>query len=68
MLAERAIRTIKEMIYKRLEKHPDEHWYDAKILAHALVTYNFKMVHSSTNFTPDQARQPKNELNVKLKS
>ena len=24
------------------------------------------MVHSSTNFTPDQARQPKNELNVKL--
>jgi hypothetical protein len=42
------------------------HWYDAKILAHALVTYNFKMVHSSTNFTPDQARQPKNELNVKL--
>ena len=24
------------------------------------------MVHSSTNFTPDQARQPKNELNVRL--
>jgi len=64
--SERAIRTIKEMIYKRLEKSPDNHWYDAKILANTLVTYNFKMVHSSTNFTPDQARQPKNELNVRL--
>ena len=54
------------MIYKRLEKHPDDHWYDAKILAHALVTYNFKMVSSATGYTPDQARQPKNELNVRL--
>ena len=65
-VAERAIRTIKEMIYKRLEKNPDEHWYSPKILANALVTYNFKNVHSSTNFTPDEARKPKNELNVRL--
>ena len=65
-VAERSIRTIKEMIYKRLEKNPDEHWYDAKILANALVTYNFKNVHSSTNMTPNNAREPKNELNVKL--
>jgi hypothetical protein len=65
-VAERAIRTIKEMIYKRLEKHPDSHWYDVKILANALVTYNFKNVSSATGYTPNDGRDKKNELNVRL--
>ena len=31
-----------------------------------LLTYNNKMVHSATNFTPKDARKPSNELKVKL--
>jgi hypothetical protein len=34
--AERGIRTIKNLIYKRLEKNPDSNWHDSKILANAL--------------------------------
>jgi hypothetical protein len=65
-IAERGVRTIKSMIDKRLEANPDAHWYDAKILAHALVTYNFKNIHSVTKMTPAQAREPKNRLDVKF--
>ena len=63
--AERAVRTIKNLIDKRMEKNPDAQWYDAKILANALVTYNYKMIHSITKMTPNDARQPKNKLDVK---
>jgi hypothetical protein len=31
-----------------------------------LVTYNYKMINSITKMTPDNARQPKNRLDVKL--
>ena len=64
--AERAIRTVKNLIYKRLEKNADSNWHDSKILANALVTYNYKMINSITKMTPDNARQPKNRLDVKL--
>jgi hypothetical protein len=64
--AERAIRTIKNLIYKRLEKNSDSNWYDVKILANALVNYNYRMINSITKMTPDNARQPKNRLDVKL--
>ncbi|MFM7989609.1 MAG: hypothetical protein ACKPKO_60880 [Candidatus Fonsibacter sp.] len=30
------------------------------------MTYNNKLVHSSTRFTPNDARKPQNELNVYL--
>ena len=36
--AERGIRTLKSMIYKRLEKQPDAKWYSAETLSNALVT------------------------------
>jgi hypothetical protein len=55
------------MIYKRLEKNPDAKWYDVKILSNSLVMYNYKNVSSATGFTPNEGREKKNELNVKLK-
>lgn len=64
--AERGIRTIKNLIYKRLEKNKEAHWFDVKILSNALVTYNYKMVNSVTKMTPENARQPKNKLEVKM--
>ena len=66
-VAERAVRTIKDMIYKRLEKNKDAKWYNVKILANSLVMYNYKMVSSATGFTPNNAREKKNELDVRLK-
>ena len=66
-VAERAVRTIKDLIYRRLEKNPNMKWYETKILANSLVMYNYKMVSSATGFTPNEARQKKNELQVKLK-
>ena len=62
-VAERQIRTIKSMIYQRVEKTRQK-WYD--ILGAVLLVYNNKMVHSSIKMTPNEARKPANELNVKL--
>ena len=64
--AERAIRTIKAMLYKRLEAKPGEPWYGAEVLSNALVAYNYRTKHTATNMTPNEARQPKNILEVKL--
>ena len=42
-VAERAIRTIKDLIYRRMDKSPDSQWTDPKILSNALVVYNHRM-------------------------
>jgi hypothetical protein len=63
--AERAIRTIKDMIYKRLEKSPDENWYSHKILYNALFTYNYKNENSISGMTPSDAKKPENIFQVK---
>jgi hypothetical protein len=62
-VAERQIRTIKSMIYQRVE-NTRQKWYD--ILGAVLLVYNNRMVHSSIKMTPNEARKPSNELNVKL--
>ena len=62
-VAERTIRTIKAMIYKRVEK-TGEKWHE--VLGAVLLTYNRKLVHSSTKFTPVEAMKPENHLDVKL--
>ena len=62
-VAERQIRTIKDMIYKRLE-NTGKPWID--LLYQVLLTYNNKMVHSVTKMTPHEAKQKVNELNVKM--
>ena len=62
--AERAIRTIKSMIYKRIEKQPDAKWYSAEILSNALVAYNYKTKPDVTNMTPAEATKPSNHFEV----
>ena len=62
-VAERTIRTIKAMIYKRVEKS-GEKWHE--VLYAVLLTYNHKLVHSATKFTPAEAMKPQNHLDVKL--
>ena len=62
-VAERQIRTLKSMIYQRVEK-TNRKWYD--VLGPVLLVYNHKMVHSATKLTPNEARKPANELNAKL--
>ena len=63
-VAERGIRTIKEMIYKRIENSDEKQWY--KFIPQILMIYNYKMKHRITKHTPNEARQNKNLLDVKL--
>ena len=56
-VAERQIRTIKDMIYKRLE-NTGKPWVD--LLYQVLLTYNNKMVHNATKMTPHDAKQKVN--------
>jgi hypothetical protein len=53
-VAERSIRTIKDLIYRRIDQNPDSQWTDAKILANALTNYNYRMKHRMTKMTPEQ--------------
>ena len=78
--SERAIRTFKDMLYKRVEadattgasrsirdekKGKDNiQWTD--YIHEILLTYNNQMKHSATGFTPKEARKPSNELKVRL--
>ena len=67
--SERAIRTFKDLLYRRVEadqkKGKDNiQWPD--YIFEILLTYNNKMKHSATGFTPKDARKPSNELKVKL--
>ena len=65
-VAERAVRTIKDMLYKRIDnsKSDNPQWTD--YIFEILLTYNNKLKHSATKYTPKEARESKNELNVKL--
>ena len=64
--AERAIRTAKDMIYKRVENSKDENPQWTDFIFEVLLTYNNKLKHSATKYTPNQARDEKHELNAKL--
>ena len=63
--AERHIRTVKDMLFKRLEykKLDTAKW--TTLLQDVLKEYNTKMVHSSHNLTPTQAKETRNEALVK---
>ena len=58
------------MLFKRVEADEKKgkaniQWTD--YIFEMLLTYNNKNVHSTTKFTPSQAKLPKNEFQVKLK-
>lgn len=63
--AERHIRTIKDMIFKRMDhkKIHIDNWHT--LLPEVLTQYNTKMVHSAIGMTPDDATIPSNEAIVK---
>ena len=67
-VAERTIRTLKNMLTQRLEAadKPLSEWAEGETLNQVLFTYNYKMEHSATGMTPIQARENKNHLRVKL--
>ena len=67
--SERAIRSFKDMVYKRIEADEKKgkqniQWTD--YLSEILLTYNQIMVHSSHNMTPTEAKKPRNEYKVKM--
>ena len=62
--SERAIRTIKGEIYKRVKVPSDTNW--SGLIFQILAKYNYKSVHSSTGFTPAEAEKKQNHINVKL--
>ena len=62
-VAERFIRTLKNMINLRI-KNNDKSWKD--VLYEVLLTYNNKDIHTSTGMTPSKAKLKENTLQVKL--
>ena len=67
--SERAIRTFKDLLYRRVEADEKKgknqnQWTD--YIFEILLTENDKIKHSATGFTPKDARKPSNELKVKL--
>ena len=68
-LAERTIRTMKAMIYRRIESakardNEVKRWVD--VLYPVLTTYNHIDKHHTIKMTPDEARKPQNQLQVKI--
>ena len=67
--AERFIRTFKDMLFKRVdadEKKGKQNIQWTDYIFQIMLTYNNKNIHSSTGFTPSEARKKKNEYAVKL--
>ena len=62
-VAERAIKTIKNMIYKRVDASGQK-WHE--VLYAVLLTYNNENIHSTINMTPNEARKEHNNFHVKL--
>ena len=57
-VATRQLRTIKDMMYKRIGESDDKDWSDH--IGHVLLAYNHKMVHNVTKLSPYDACKPKN--------
>ena len=62
--SERAIRTIKNEIYKRVSTPSDKNWNE--LLYPILLKYNYKSIHSGTGFTPAEAEKPQHQFHVKF--
>jgi hypothetical protein len=62
-VAERQIRTVKELLYRRIERDGRD-WVD--VIFEVLKTYNEKMVHTVSKYTPVDAMKPANLAQVKF--
>jgi hypothetical protein len=65
-IAERMIRTIKNMMVKRLEHSGKRDWRDPAFLDALCRTYNTRMTHRTTRMTPENAAIPENRFQVKV--
>jgi len=63
-VAEVSIKTFKNMLYKRIGDDKNKQW--TEFVYPILLTYNNKLVHSSSKMTPANARKKENSLDVKL--
>ena len=63
-VAERTIRTIKDMLYKRLEHAKSKKWNE--LLYQVLLAYNYRNVNSVTKMTPNDAMKSSNEDEVRV--
>ena len=61
-----AIRTFKDLVYPHVEAGQKKGKGNIPWTKYTLLTYNNKMKHSATGFTPKDARKPNSELKVKL--
>ncbi len=63
-VAERAIRTFKDALYKRVDasKRENLQWHD--FIFEILLTYNNKLKHTTTRMTPADAQKDSNKLMV----
>jgi hypothetical protein len=59
-IVERAIRTIKDMLYKRLEHDPNRPWY-GELLQQVIFVYNYGREHSRIHMTPNASNKTQNE-------
>ena len=53
-IVERAIITIKDMLYKRLEHDPSKPWYD-DLLQQVIFVYNYMRPHTTLGMSPNEA-------------
>ena len=61
------IRTFKSALYKRIDSSEDKdtiQW--DSLIFEIMLTYNNKLVHSTTGYTPNEASKKENSLDVKL--
>lgn len=63
---ERFIRTFKDSLYKRIDDHKEAGAQWTSYVHEILLTYNNKLKHSATGYTPSEASKSKNELDVRL--
>ena len=62
-MAERAIKTIKDMLYKRTKHETTRPWYE--LVHEILFVLNYMRKHSAHGMTPKEARKPEHWWNVK---
>ena len=62
-MAERAIKTIKDMLYKRMKCETTTPWYE--LVHEILFVLNYMRKHSAHGMTPKEARKPENYVEVK---
>ena len=64
-MAERAIKTVKDMLYRRMKHETTTPWYE--LVHQILFVINYMRKHSSHGMTPKDARKPENYMKVKSK-